>query len=111
MEEIARLVANYYKVPIYLIKSQNKKKDINNARHITSYLIRTNTNESWARIGEFLDNRTHATIFHSYKLIYNELEVSQKLKKEISELEELIKLAPKPIKYCRTCRYKINYHA
>lgn len=87
---IQSLICNYFKIPIYDIQSQSRKRDIVQTRQLIMYFSKKYTKSSLAFIGNKIGNRDHATVLHACKAIKNLLETDKKFKFQIEKLKEKI---------------------
>jgi len=86
------IVANYYGMDTKdCFSTKTRKREIIQVRHVAIYLIMTNVKTSTTSLGrEF--NYDHATIIHAVKKISGYLTWDVELKREIAEMQNLIKL-------------------
>lgn len=69
IESIQKLVAEYFSIPIDLLISQSRRKEVALARHIAIHLCKHLTASSLKTIGLHFGNRDHSTVIHSIKYI------------------------------------------
>jgi chromosomal replication initiator protein len=89
-ERIARVVADYYSVPIDVLQGQKRDKAIVVPRQIAMFLMRAETDVSLLRIGAELGGRDHSTVLHACDKITREVAVNDELRREIAAVRELI---------------------
>ncbi len=89
-ERIARVVADYYGVPMDVLQGQKRDKAIVMPRQIAMYLMREETDVSLLRIGAELGGRDHSTVLHACDKINRESAVNDELRREIAAVRELI---------------------
>jgi chromosomal replication initiator protein len=89
-ERIARVVSDYYSVPIDVLQGQKRDKAIVVPRQIAMFLMREETDVSLLRIGAELGGRDHSTVLHACDKINREVAVNDELRREIAAVRELI---------------------
>jgi chromosomal replication initiator protein len=89
-ERIAKVVADYYSVPIEVLQGQKRDKAIVVPRQIAMFLMRAETDVSLLRIGAELGGRDHSTVLHACDKITREVAVNDELRREIAAVRELI---------------------
>ena len=85
LDEILRVVADFYTLRQAEITGPRRSKDIVRARQIAIYLAKQLTTKSLPEIGRRFGGRDHTTIIHSINRI-------QALKSEIDEIEQDLKI-------------------
>ena len=86
INEIKKIVAKYFSISVTLLASSSRKQDVAYARQLAIYLIRNKTDLPLKKIGEFFNNRDHATIAHSIDKIEKLMNVDNNVKKDIEIL-------------------------
>ena len=89
-ERIARVVSDYYSVPIDVLQGQKRDKATVMPRQIAMFLMRAETDVSLLRIGAELGGRDHSTVLHACDKINREVAVNDDLRREIAAVRELI---------------------
>ena len=89
-ERIARVVSEYYSVPIDVLQGQKRDRAIVMPRQIAMFLMREETDVSLLRIGAELGHRDHSTVLHACDKINREVAVNDELRREIAAVRELI---------------------
>ncbi|MBA3234709.1 MAG: chromosomal replication initiator protein DnaA, partial [Chloroflexi bacterium] len=72
-ERIARVVSEYYSVPMDVLQGQKRDKAIVVPRQIAMFLMREETDVSLLRIGAELGGRDHSTVLHACDKINREV--------------------------------------
>ncbi len=90
-EKIARVTANYYGVDFDDILGAGRSQKISEARHLSIYLSRELTNESFVKIAEYY-NKKHTTIMFGYEKIKNEIKTNSELVSAIREIKQALKV-------------------
>ncbi|MBU4047010.1 chromosomal replication initiator protein DnaA, partial [bacterium] len=86
IDQIQKIVTNYYTIKINSLLSKKRTKDIVLARQVAIYLSRELTDLSLISIGEVFGRRDHTTIIHSYTKIKNKIEKDKSFKNIIDNL-------------------------
>ena len=89
-ERIARVVSEYYSVPMDALQGQKRDKAIVVPRQIAMFLMREETDVSLLRIGAELGGRDHSTVLHACDKITREVAINDELRREIAAVRELI---------------------
>ena len=87
-ERIARVVSEYYSVPMDALQGQKRDKSIVVPRQIAMFLMREETDV--LRIGAELGGRDHSTVLHACDKINREVAANDELRREIAAVRELI---------------------
>ena len=88
-ELIIDCVADYYGMSADMVRSDSRKKEIAQARHVAVYLTREMTSLSLPRIGGAF-GRDHSTIINSCDKITKQLENQPDMKGAIADLKKMI---------------------
>ncbi len=84
---IQKVVAEYYKLTVEILKSKKRSNNISYPRQIAMYLSRMLTDESFPRIGLEFGGRDHSTVIHACDKIEADLKENNKLKEIINEIK------------------------
>jgi chromosomal replication initiator protein len=87
IDQIAKTVAQYFKIHLTDMKSKGRNKDLTNARHIAMYLSRVVANAKQQEIGEYFGGRDHTSVIHAVEKIKQRIKVEATLSKDISAIE------------------------
>jgi len=69
VKQIVALVGDYFNVSPDLIFSKSRKAPVVHARHISIYLVREITGDSWTHVASEFGDRDHSSMMHAYKKI------------------------------------------
>lgn len=92
IQEIQRVVGEYYNVKIDDFKAKKRTKSIAFPRQIAMFLSRELTDYSLPKIGEEFGGRDHTTVIHACEKISSLLEKDAELQKQIKEIQEKLKV-------------------
>ena len=90
IEDVLEEVSKHYNIPLKAIVSQNRAKEITQARHVAAYLSKKLTESSLTEIGFRMGRRTHATILHSVAYVNEQLEFDPVLRQHIAQLQSAL---------------------
>ncbi|MBN2668329.1 MAG: chromosomal replication initiator protein DnaA [Bacteroidales bacterium] len=92
IDYIQKVVCDYFDMPVDVLKSKTRKREIVQARQIAMYFAKTMTKSSLTSIGSQIGGKDHATVLHSCKTVNNLLETDKRFKLYIDEIEKKLKL-------------------
>ena len=90
IEQVAKIVADYYNVTLADFKSAARNQKVSGARHVAVYLAREITGRSFESIAEYF-NKKHTTMLYSHDKIKDDIKVDKELDKAIAEIKLKIK--------------------
>ena len=71
IDYIQKMVCDYFDLPIELLKSKTRKREVVQARQIAMYFAKKMTKSSLANIGMHCGGKDHATVLHACKTVNN----------------------------------------
>ena len=71
IEYIQKVVCDYFDLPIELMKSKTRKREVVQARQIAMYFSKKMTKSSLANIGMHCGGKDHATVLHACRTVNN----------------------------------------
>lgn len=92
IDYIQKVVCDYFDLPIELMKSKTRKREVVQARQIAMYFAKNYTKSSLATIGAHCGGKDHATVLHACKTVNNLMETDKRFKSYIEELEKKINI-------------------
>lgn len=95
IDHIKQCVCNHYNLKVSQIESRIRTQQIAHARQVAMYLADQLTDKSHVQIGLYIGNRNHSTVIHAIKQISGIMEMDEKIKLDIKELIEEIRLSKK----------------
>ncbi len=90
VENIQKIVADYFQIKLSDIKSQKKLKNIAIPRHIAIYLCRKHTNSSLNEIGSKFGGKDHSTVLHSINKVTKLIEENIEIKKTVENINNML---------------------
>ncbi len=91
IDYIQKIVCNYFNVPVDLVHSKTRKREIVQARQVAMFFSKTLTKSSLTTIGAEIGGKDHATVLHACKTVNNLLDTDKKFKGQIDEIEKKLK--------------------
>ena len=92
MDYIQKLVCEYFEVPIDMVKSPTRKREIVQARQISMYLSKNLTKSSLKSIGAFYGGRDHSTVIYACQTVEDLIDTDKKFKGYVTDIQKKIKL-------------------
>ena len=92
IDYIQKVVCDYFDLPIELLKSKTRKREVVQARQIAMYFAKAMTKSSLATIGMHCGGKDHATVLHACRTVNNLMETDKRFRAYIEELEKKISI-------------------
>jgi len=92
IDEIQKVVAEYFDQTVELIHSKTRKREIVQSRQIAMFFSKKLTKYSLAEIGKEIGGKDHATVLHACKTVNNLIDTDKRFNNYIKELEETLKV-------------------
>ena len=92
IDYIQKVVCDYFKLPIELLKSKTRKREVVQARQIAMYFAKSLTKSSLANIGMHCGGKDHATVLHACKTVNNLIDTDKHFRKYIEDLGKLVSI-------------------
>jgi len=86
IDNIQRVVAEYYKIKISDLHSKRRSRSVARPRQVAMYLAKDLTNHSLPEIGETFGGRDHTTVLHACRKIKELLESDADIKEDVKNL-------------------------
>lgn len=93
IDYIQKVVCDYFDMPMELLKSKTRKREIVQARQLTMYFSKQLTKNSLATIGAQCGNKDHATVLHACRTVNNLAETDKRFKTYVDDLKKKLTLA------------------
>jgi chromosomal replication initiator protein len=87
---IQKIVSDYFSLPLELLKSKTRKREVVQARQIAMFFAKNMTKSSLASIGLQCGGKDHATVLHACRTVNNLIETDKKFRVYIDEIEKKI---------------------
>ena len=92
IDYIQKVVCDYFDMPVELLKSKTRKREIVQARQLTMYFAKQLTKSSLASIGAQCGNKDHATVLHACRTVSNLAETDKRFRIYVEELRKKLTL-------------------
>jgi chromosomal replication initiator protein len=92
IDYIQKIVCDYYRIPIDLMQSKTRKREIVQARQVSMFFSKSMTKSSLASIGAQIGGKDHATVLHACKTVNNLIDTDKHFRHQIAEIEKKIKV-------------------
>ncbi len=93
MDYIQKLVCEYFEVPVEMVKSQTRKREIVQARQISMYLAKSHTKTSLKSIGAFFGGRDHSTVIYACQTVEDLIDTDKKFKGYVADIQKKLKMS------------------
>jgi len=93
IDYIQKVVCDYFDIPIEIMKSKTRKREIVQCRQLAMYFSKQMTKNSLAMIGKYCGNKDHATVLHACKTVNNLADTDKRFKGYISDIEKKLTLS------------------
>jgi chromosomal replication initiator protein len=92
IDYIQKVVCDYFDLPIELLKSKTRKREIVQARQIAMFFAKKMTKSSLANIGLHCGGKDHATVLHACRTVNNLQETDKHFRKYLDDLEKKLSI-------------------
>lgn len=92
IDQIQRIVCEYYDIPEDLLRAKTRKQEVVNARQVAMYLSKELTNSSLKTIGLHFGGRDHSTVIHSCQSVQDRINGDSSFKQNVDQLRRRIEL-------------------
>jgi chromosomal replication initiator protein len=92
IDYIQKVVCDYFDLPIELLKSKTRKREVVQARQIAMFFAKKMTKSSLANIGMHCGGKDHATVLHACKTVNNLIDTDKRFRSYITDLEKKISI-------------------
>ncbi len=90
LERIVETVSKYFNMPVDVLRSRSRKREVALARQIAMYLIRELTGESLARIGYHFSDVHHSSVLYACRRIEAQMQQSPMLRTTVQQIRSRI---------------------
>ena len=88
IDYIQKVICDYFDIPIDVMKSKTRKREIVQCRQLAMFFSKQLTKSSLAMIGKYCGNKDHATVLHACKTVNNLADTDKRFKGYIADLEK-----------------------
>ena len=93
VENIKRLVAEHFELPLEKLQSSTRKRNVVIARQLSMYLAKNYTTNSLKSIGHEFGGKDHSTVIYSIKAVKDLMDTDLLFKDTVSQLEKKVQLS------------------
>jgi chromosomal replication initiator protein len=93
IDYIQKVVCDYFNLPLELMKSKTRKREVVQARQIAMYFSKSLTKSSLATIGSHCGGKDHATVLHACRTVNNLIDTDKHFRVYITDIEKKINLS------------------
>ncbi|MFA6468730.1 MAG: chromosomal replication initiator protein DnaA [Bacteroidota bacterium] len=90
VEEIQRIVSEFYDIPNDLLRAKTRKQEVVIARQVAMFLAKDLTNCSLKTIGLNFGGRDHSTVIHAYQTVEEQIKIDPKFRATIEQIKKKI---------------------
>ncbi len=91
IDYIQKVVCDYFNIPIDLVLSKTRKREIVQARQVAMFFSKSLTKSSLTTIGSRIGGKDHATVLHACKTVNNLIDTDKHFRLQIEEIEKKLK--------------------
>ena len=92
IDYIQKVVCDYFNLPVEILNSKTRKREIVQARQIAMFFAKNMTKSSLATIGSNIGGKDHATVLHAYKTVNNLIDTDKSFRVYIDEIGNKLKM-------------------
>ncbi len=92
IDYIQKVVCDYFDMPIDLLKSKTRKREIVQARQLAMFFSKKLTKNSLASIGAQCGNKDHATVLHAVRTVQNLSDTDKRFHGYVEDLRKKLTL-------------------
>ncbi len=88
VDYIQKVICDYFDMPVDVLKSRTRKREIVQARQLTMYFAKQLTKSSLSTIGAQCGNKDHATVLHAVRTVKNLTETDKRFRTYVEDLRK-----------------------
>jgi chromosomal replication initiator protein len=92
IEEIQRIVSEYYGIAEDLIRAKTRKQEVVNARQVAMHIAKGLTQQSLKTIGLHFGGRDHSTVIHACQTIEEQMKQDDKFRSQVEQIKRKIEM-------------------
>lgn len=93
IDYIQKVVCDYFELPLDLLKSKTRKREVVQARQLAMYFSKNLTKSSLSNIGIHCGGKDHATVLHACRTVNNLMETDKKFKTYVADIQKRINVS------------------
>ena len=92
IEEIQRIVCEYFGIEENLVRAKTRKREVVQARQVAMFFSKQFTQHSLKTIGLHFGGRDHSTVIHANQSVQNQIETNAQFSDMVEEVRHMIEL-------------------
>lgn len=92
IDYIQKVVCDYFELPLELLKSKTRKREVVQARQLAMFFSKTLTKSSLSHIGLHCGGKDHATVLHACRTVNNLIETDKKFRSYVTDIQKRINI-------------------
>ena len=92
IDYIQKIVCDYFELPLELLKSKTRKREVVQARQLAMYFSKQFTKSSLSNIGMHCGGKDHATVLHAVKTVDNLVSTDKQFKKFVEDINKKLSI-------------------
>ena len=92
IDYIQKVVCDYFNLPMEILKSKTRKREVVQARQISMFFSKKLTKASLASIGANCGGKDHATVLHACRTVVNLSETDKQFKSYLDDLDKKLSI-------------------
>ena len=93
VDNIMKMVSEYFEVPMDKLQGKTRKRAVVIARQLSMYLAKNLTNSSFKTIGDSFGGRDHSTVIYSCKAVQDMIDTDEKIRHAVADLEKRLSMS------------------
>lgn len=94
LDDIVKIVSEFYGVPVEEMVKKGRKKEVTHPRQVAMYLLRTELDTPFSTIGDFFGGRDHTTVLHAVEKVTKSRESTLRIHEEVASIKEKLQVIP-----------------
>ncbi|MBP8000457.1 MAG: chromosomal replication initiator protein DnaA [Chloroflexi bacterium] len=90
LAQVVQVVIDHYGVTLDEMRDSTRAKRVSFPRQVAMYLARTETDESFPTIGDYLGGRDHTTILYGYEKVAELLETDSEVRRDVMAIKSAL---------------------
>ncbi|MBK9055454.1 MAG: chromosomal replication initiator protein DnaA [Chloroflexi bacterium] len=90
LAQVLQVVMDHYGVTLSEMQDSGRAKRVSFPRQVAMYLARTETDESFPTIGDYLGGRDHTTILYGYEKVAELLETDAEVRRDVMAIKSAL---------------------
>jgi chromosomal replication initiator protein len=92
IDYIQKVICDYFELPLEVLKSKTRKREVVQARQLAMYFSKTLTKSSLSYIGMNCGGKDHATVLHACRTVNNLIDTDKKFRSYVNDIQKRINL-------------------